>query len=83
MWWSRNSDGMGGLGVLVKCEKVVEVRRKSDRVMTVVMAFEEEVVRIICVCGLKSVRTSSDLEKELFYDDLKSEWDLHIVGELQ
>ena len=31
------------------CEKVVEVRRRSDRLMTVVMALEEEVVRIICV----------------------------------
>ena len=31
------------------CEKVVEARRKSDRVMTVVMALEEEVVRILCM----------------------------------
>ena len=40
------------MGVLVKeelCEKVVEVRRKSDRVMAVVIALEEEVVRIMCV----------------------------------
>ena len=54
LWWSGNSDGMGGVGVLVKeelCEKVVEVRRKSDRVMTVVMALEEEVVKIICMYG--------------------------------
>ena len=34
------------------CE-VVEVRRKSDRVMTVVMALEEEVVRIMCVWSAK------------------------------
>ena len=41
---------MGGVGVLVKeelCEKGVEGQRKSDRVMTVMMALEEEVVRII------------------------------------
>ena len=41
LWWSGISDGTGGVGVLVReelCEKVVEVRRKSDRVMTVVMA---------------------------------------------
>ena len=62
------------------CEKVVEVRRKSDRVMTVVMALEEEVVRIICVYGPQSGRTGA--EKERFYDDLRSEWDLHSVGEL-
>ena len=29
------------------CEKVLEVRRVSDRVMTVVV-FEEDVVRLIC-----------------------------------
>ena len=71
------------MGVLVKeelCEKVVEVRRKSGRVMTVVMALEEEVVRIICVYGLQSGRTGA--EKERFYDDLRSEWDLHNMGEL-
>ena len=33
LWWSGNSDGTGSVGVFVKkelCEKVVEVRRKSD-----------------------------------------------------
>ena len=38
LWWSGNSNGTGGVGVLVKeelCEKLVEVRRKSNRVMTV------------------------------------------------
>ena len=72
-WWSGNSDGMGGLAVLVKeelCEKVVEVQRKSDRVMTVVMTLEEEVVR--CVYGLHRGRTST--EKERFYFDLGSAW---------
>ena len=83
LWWSGNSDGTGGVGVLVKeelCEKVVEVRRKSDRAMTVVMALEEEVVRIICVYGSQSGRMGA--EKERFYDDLRSEWDLHDMGEL-
>ena len=68
------------LGKEELCEKVVEVRRKSNRVMTVVMALEEEVVRIICVYGLQSGRTCA--EKERFYGDLGSEWDLHSVGEL-
>ena len=31
------------------CEKVVEVRRRSDRVMMVVFVLEEEVLRIIYV----------------------------------
>ena len=83
MWWSGNSDGMAGVGVLVKedlCEKVVEVRRRSDRVMTVVMVLEEEVLRIICVYGPQRGRMAA--EKEHFYDDLRSELDLHSVGEL-
>ena len=83
LWWSGNSDGIGGVGVLVKeelCEKFVEVQRKSDRVMTVVMALEEEVVRIICVYDRQSGRTGAD--KERFYDDLRSEWDLHNMGDL-
>ena len=80
LWWSGNSNGKGGVGVLVKklCEKVMEVRRKSDRVMTVVMALEEEVVRIICVYGPQSGRTGA--EKECFYDDLRSECDFHSLG---
>ena len=82
LWWPGNSDGMGGVGVLMKeelSEKVVEVRRKSDKVMTVMMALKEEVVRIICVYGLQSGRTGA--EKERFYDDFRSEWDLHSMGE--
>ena len=38
----RKGDGVGGVGVMVKeelCEKVVEVRRVSDRVMNVVIGF--------------------------------------------
>ena len=79
LWWSGNSDGMEAVGVLVKeelCEKVVEVQRKRDRVM----ALEEEVVRITCVYGLQSGRTGA--EKEQFYDDLRSEWDLNSISEL-
>ena len=40
LWWSGKRDGVGGVGVMVKeelCEKVVEVRMVSDRVMTVVV----------------------------------------------
>ena len=50
------------------CQKVVELRRKNDRVMTVVMSLEEEVIRIRCVYGPQSGRT--DAEKECFYGDL-------------
>ena len=40
LWWSGKGDGVGGMGVMVKeelCEKVVEVRRISDGVMSVGM----------------------------------------------
>ena len=49
LWWCGN-DKIGGVGILVKelCEKVVEVRRRSDRVMAIGLVFEEEVVRVIC-----------------------------------
>ena len=48
LWWSGKGDGVGGVGVMVKeelREKVVEVRRVSDSVMTVVV-FEEDVLRM-------------------------------------
>ena len=48
--------------------------------VTVVMVLEEEVSRIICVYGPWSGRTAA--EKEHFSDDLRSEWDLHSMGEL-
>ena len=40
------------------CEKVVEVRRKSDKVIRVVMVLEEEGLRIICVYAPQSGRES-------------------------
>ena len=50
-WWSGNDAGFGGVGILVK-EKIsgnfVEVRRKSDRVMAIVLTLDREVMRI---CG--------------------------------
>ena len=55
LWWSGNSNGTGGVGVLVKeelCEKVVEVRRRNDRVMTVVI-----VLRLLKVTSSVPSRT--------------------------
>ena len=46
--------------------------------ITVVMVLEEEVLRIICVYGPQSGRKAAEKE----HDDLRSEWDLHSVGEL-
>ena len=46
----------------------MEVQRKSNRVMTVVMALEEKVMRIVHVYSPQSGRTGA--KKERFYDDL-------------
>ena len=56
--------------VEVLCEKVVEVRRVSDRVTTLVV-FEEDVLRFICGYALQN--GGSLEEKQSFYDELYDE----------
>ena len=61
--WSGINDGVG---ILVKeelCKKVIEVRRKSNRVMAMVLIYEEEVIRL----------RRSECEKDQFYNDMESE----------
>jgi len=65
---------------LVICEKIVEVRRKSDIVMVMVMAFGEEVVRMVFAYGPQIGRIIE--EKRRFYDELASEWDHRSPGEM-
>ena len=51
LWWSGSNHRIEGVGIFVKeelFEKVLEVRRKSDSVMAMVLSFEEEVIRVIC-----------------------------------
>ena len=67
LWWSGKGDKGGGVGVMEKvelCEKVVEARRLSDGVMTVVVVFEEDVLRLIWGFVPQSGRTFE--EKEYF-----------------
>ena len=48
LWWSGKGDRVVGVEVMLKeelFEKVVEV---SDRAMTTVVVFEEDVLRLIC-----------------------------------
>ena len=55
LWWSGNNNGIGGSGISVKeelCKKVVEVHRRCDRVMSRMLVFKEEVMRVICAYGL-------------------------------
>ena len=83
LWWSGNGDGVGGLGVMVKvelCEKMVDVRRLSDRVMTLVSVFAEDVVRLTCGYARQSGRCLE--EKQPPYDELKCEWDVHSADDL-
>ena len=64
------------MGVIVKeelCDMVVEVRRVSDRVITVVV-FEEDVLRLICGYAPQCGRSLA--EKQCFYDELICEWDM-------
>ena len=73
LWWSEKGDGVGGVGVMVKEElgkNVVEVRRVSDRVMTLVV-LEQVVLRLICGYAPQSGRRFE--EKQSFYDELKCE----------
>ena len=72
--WSGNNHGTGGVGILVKkelCEKVVEVRRKSEKVMAMVLVFEEEVIRVIYAYAPQVGR--SECKKDHFYNDMASE----------
>ena len=58
---------------------MLEVRRVSDRVMTVVV-FAEDVLRLICGYAPQSGRGLN--EKQSFYDELKYEWDMHSADNL-
>ena len=67
LWWSGNDAGSGGVGILVTEEifgNVVKVRRKSDRVMAIVLSLGREKMRIICANGPRSGRP--DAEKDVF-----------------
>ena len=61
-------------------ENVVEVRRRSDRVMAIVLILGKELVRILCAYAPQSGRPDS--EKVCFYDEMASEWDLGSSGEI-
>ena len=74
---------IGGVGILVKeelCEKVVEIQRKSDRVMATVLVFEKEVIRVTSAYAPQVGR--SECEKDQFHDDMASEWDLQNPSEV-
>ena len=59
---------------------MLEVGRVSHKVMTIVVVFEEDVLRLICGYAPKSERSLE--EKQSFYDELKCERDMHFAGDL-
>ena len=61
------------------CEKMVDVRRVSDRVMAVLLFFEEGVMRLF-VGMLRKVK--EDFEKNCCYGELKCERDMHSADDL-
>ena len=82
LWWSGKGDGIDGVGVMVMeelREKLVEVGRVSDSVMTVVV-FEEDVLRLIRGCAPQSGRSFEEIQS--IYDKLKGELDMYSVGDL-
>ena len=58
----------------------LEVRRKSDRAMAIVLTLGREVIQIICAYGPQSRRP--DTEKVCFYDEMASEWNLGSSSEI-
>ena len=50
LWWSGKVNVVGGVGVMEEelSEKVAEARMVSDRVITVVVVLEWDVLSLIC-----------------------------------
>ncbi|ESN90771.1 hypothetical protein HELRODRAFT_182599 [Helobdella robusta] len=70
LWW-KGDDGTGGVGVMVReelLEQVLEVRRRSNGVIVVVMVFGKVIVRVIS--GYAPQQSRKEEEKDRFYDDV-------------
>ncbi|ESN97919.1 hypothetical protein HELRODRAFT_177581 [Helobdella robusta] len=73
LWW-KGDDGTGGVGVMVReelVEKMLEVRRRSNGVIVVVMVFGKVIVRVIS--GYAPQQSRKEEEKDRFYDDVSDE----------
>ncbi|ESN92893.1 hypothetical protein HELRODRAFT_165025 [Helobdella robusta] len=73
LWW-KGDDGTGGVGVMVReelVEKVLEVRRRSNGVIVMVMVFGKVIVRVIS--GYAPQQSRKEEEKDRFYDDVSDE----------
>ena len=81
LWWSKNNDGIGGVGILLKeelCKQFVEVQRKSDRWQWCWLL--RRTLEVICAYATKVGR--SECKKDPFYNDMASEWNLQNPGKV-
>ena len=62
------------------CEEVLEVRSVSERVTTVVVYLEEDVLMLIYGLAPQSGRSLE--EKQSFHGELICEWDMHCAGDV-
>ena len=68
MCCSGKQERYGGLGVLVNEElyvDVIEVRRVSDRVMSLVVVFVEEGLRVVCAYAPQSGKSLEEEENNI------------------
>ena len=82
LWWSGNHEGYGGVGVLTKEElfdKVVEVRRVNDRVMSLAIVLVEEVARVVLAYAPHSGIPMKEIQNVY---DLSREWTTHHKSEV-
>jgi len=72
LWYSGGSRARNGVGILVEKEmmdRVVEVNRRSDCIMSIKLVMGAEVLNIICVYA-PQVGLSDDIKK-VFWEELK------------
>ena len=71
LWYSGFKKTTNGVGILVKgdlVEQVVEVRRKSDHIMSVKLVVDSEILNIVSVYS-PQIGLDEDI-KRLFWEDL-------------
>ena len=71
LWYSGSSKARNGVGILVEKELVdfvVEVKRKSDRIMAIKVLVGSEVINVVSVYAPQI--GMSDDTKKLFWEDL-------------
>ena len=65
LWYSRGTRARNGVGILVVKEltdRVVEVKRKSDRIMSIKLVLGAEVLNVICAYS-PQMGLSEDIKK--------------------